>query len=56
MIDYYTIQLCWCTTSARREYMSYDQLNCLSLDACPEIERVVPLEWEPEDIPGSMPD
>ena len=45
--DFHTFRLCWRTKVARREYMSYDRLDCLSLSGCPEVKNIAPLE--PED-------
>ena len=40
---YHTFRLCWRARIPRREYMSYDHLDCLSLDDRPEVLKVLPL-------------
>lgn len=42
-MDYHTIRLCWRSKAARREYMSYDRLDCLRLDGCKEVKKIMPL-------------
>jgi hypothetical protein len=44
--DYYTLRLCWRARVARREYMSYDWLDCLKLEGRKEVKRIAPLEWK----------
>jgi hypothetical protein len=41
---YHTVRLCWRTNVARREYMSYDRLDCLNQSGFPEIKSVAPLD------------
>ena len=43
-MDYHTIKLCWHAKVARREYVSYDRLDCVGVGGCKEIKNVVPLE------------
>jgi hypothetical protein len=44
-IDHHMVRLCWRDKQvARRAYMSYDRLDCLRLDGCPEVTRVMPLQ------------
>lgn len=49
-IDYHTIRLCWRSGGSRREYTSYDRLDCLKLEGCPEIKKVIPLRWEVKEF------
>ncbi|KAF1848231.1 uncharacterized protein K460DRAFT_334049 [Cucurbitaria berberidis CBS 394.84] len=41
---YHTIRLCWRAKLARREYMSYDRLDCLRLEGCAEVTEIMALE------------
>jgi hypothetical protein len=43
--DHHTMRLCWRNRQvSRREYLSYDRLDCLRLDGCLEVKKVTPLE------------
>jgi hypothetical protein len=42
-MSYHTVRLCWRSGVARREYVSYDRLDCLRLDRCAEVKVVCPL-------------
>ncbi|UPX09956.1 uncharacterized protein EKO05_0000633 [Ascochyta rabiei] len=39
-VKYRTIRLCWRARVPRREYMSYDYMNCLDLNNCEEVEGI----------------
>ncbi|KAH7354559.1 hypothetical protein BKA66DRAFT_475630 [Pyrenochaeta sp. MPI-SDFR-AT-0127] len=41
---YCTTRLCWREKVARREYMSYDYLDCLRLEGCAQVVKVLPME------------
>lgn len=43
-MHYHTTRLCWREKVARREYMSYDHLDCLRLEGCPQVVEILPLE------------
>ncbi|KAH7410418.1 hypothetical protein DE146DRAFT_354562 [Phaeosphaeria sp. MPI-PUGE-AT-0046c] len=43
--DYKAIRLCWRIGGSRREYTSHDRLDCLGLEGCPEVRKVMPLQW-----------
>lgn len=43
--NYLTMRLCWRFGGSRREYTSYDRLDCLRLEGCPEVKRIMPLQW-----------
>lgn len=49
-IDYHTIRLCWRIGGSRREYTSYDRLDCLRLEGCTEVKKIIPLRWEDEEF------
>lgn len=44
--DYLTMRLCWRVRGSRREYTSCDRLDCLSLEGCTDIKKIMPLRWE----------
>jgi hypothetical protein len=39
-VKYRTIRLCWRANVPRREYMSYDYINCLDLTNCEEVKGI----------------
>jgi hypothetical protein len=39
-MEYCTLRLCWWDGTARREYISYDHLDCLRLEGCEEIMKI----------------
>ncbi|KAF2625080.1 hypothetical protein BU25DRAFT_412888 [Macroventuria anomochaeta] len=39
-VRYRTIRLCWRARVPRREYMSYDRMNCLDLTNCEEVKGI----------------
>ena len=43
-MEYHTVRLCWRANVARREYMSYDHLDCLGLEGRAEVTEILPLE------------
>jgi hypothetical protein len=45
---YHTVRLCWRSGVARREYVSYDRLDCLRLDGCAEVKCAGPLRFDYE--------
>lgn len=42
---YHTIRLCWRAKVVRREYMSYDHLDCLRVDGCPGVLEILPYDY-----------
>ncbi|OAK94714.1 hypothetical protein IQ06DRAFT_298212 [Phaeosphaeriaceae sp. SRC1lsM3a] len=49
-IDYHTVRLCWRTGGSRRDYTSYDRLDCLRLEGCPEVKKIMPLQWDNKEF------